>query len=165
MSCRLAIAEEHRGAPNDRESVRLWLRLLSCTRAIEELLHHRLRTHFTGTLPRFDVLAALERNADGMAMRDLSGALLVAKGNVTAIIHSLCRDALVVVTAHPIDERLSVARLTEEGRVQFGEMAAAHHAWLGQFFADLSVDQCDRLGATLGDLKASLDEATRKEQR
>ena len=41
-----------------KERLRLWLRFLKASRQIETQLRERLRTEFSSTLPRFDVLAA-----------------------------------------------------------------------------------------------------------
>jgi DNA-binding MarR family transcriptional regulator len=158
------IIEKHGGVLDERASVRIWLRLLSCTMTIEKLLQRRLGGEFSSTLPRFDVLAALDRSVDGMTMSELSRALLVANGNVTAIIQSLRRDALIVTTPHRTDKRSSVVSLTEAGRAHFAEMAVAHHAWLDELFTSLTADEGDGLYAALGHLKSSLGEATRKEQ-
>jgi hypothetical protein len=58
-----------RAAPTaSKQRLQLWLRLLRVSRAIESELRERLRLAFDITLPRFDVMAALARNADGMTM-------------------------------------------------------------------------------------------------
>lgn len=164
MTTTLAIVEKHGGALDDRASVRIWLRLLSCTMTIEKLVQRRLGNEFASTLPRFDVLAALDRSAEGMTMGELSRALLVSNGNVTAIIQSLRRDAFVVTAPHATDKRSSVVSLTDAGRTHFAEMAAAHHAWLDDLFSSLATEEREGLYAALGHLKTSLGEATRKEQ-
>jgi DNA-binding MarR family transcriptional regulator len=163
MTAKRAIAEKHGGALDERTSVRIWLRLLSCTMTIEKLVQRRLGAEFASTLPRFDVLAALDRSAGGMTMSELSRALLVANGNVTAIVQSLRRDALVVTAPHPTDKRSSVVSLTAAGRAHFDEMAAAHHGWIDDLFASLTAHEGEALYAALGHLKSSLGEATRKE--
>ena len=164
MTAKLAIVEKHGGVLDERASVRIWLRLLSCTMTIEKLVQRRLGNEFASTLPRFDVLAALDRSPDGMTMSELSRALLVANGNVTAIVQSLRRDDLVTTAQHPTDKRSSVVTLTDTGRAHFTEMAAVHHGWLDDLFASLTPDECDGLYTALGHLKSSLGEATRKEQ-
>ena len=47
--------------PTSKQRLRLWLRLLRASRAIEAELRDRLRTTFGITLPQFDVMAALAR--------------------------------------------------------------------------------------------------------
>ena len=94
MSEALAIREKHDGALADRSSVRLWLRLLSCTMAIEKDVQRRFAAR-GATLARFDVLAALDRHRQGMTMGALSRALLVSNGNVTQLVQKLAKDGLV----------------------------------------------------------------------
>ena len=48
------------------ETLRLWLRLLTCTLTIEGRVRTRLRERFATTLPRFDLMAQLERNPKGL---------------------------------------------------------------------------------------------------
>ena len=55
-------------------NVRLWLRLLGCTTQIEKRVQRGLAERFGSTLPRFDVLAALDRRGAGMTMGELSRA-------------------------------------------------------------------------------------------
>jgi DNA-binding MarR family transcriptional regulator len=165
MISNLAISEEHGGGLDQRGSVRTWLRLLSCATTIEKLVQRRLGGEFDSTLPRFDLLAALDRSDGGMTMGELSKALLVSNGNVTAIIQSLRRDALVLTTPHPTDKRSSVVSLTPAGRARFAVMAAAHHGWIDDLFSSLDANERDALHAALGHLKSSLDEAIRKERQ
>jgi DNA-binding MarR family transcriptional regulator len=159
------IPEKHDGELGDRSSVRLWLRLLSCTMAIEKDVQRRLAAEFDTTLPRFDVMAALERRGDGMTMGELSRALLVSNGNVTAIVRKLAEGGHVTVAPLPSDRRASVVTLTAQGRRHFGKLAAAHHDWIDGLLAGLGPSQRRTLYAALGDLKVSLDRAQRKDSR
>lgn len=158
------IPEKHGGELADRSSVRLWLRMLSCTAAVERTVKRRLETEFGTTLPRFDVLAALERSADGMTMGELSRALLVSNGNVTGIVRRLTDDGLVAVVAMPADRRSFVARLTAEGRTRFAEQATAHHGWIDALFGDVSAEERDALFAGLGQLRLSIGAAAGKQE-
>jgi hypothetical protein len=47
-----------------RQRLRVWLRVLKLQRQMEAALRDRLRTTFDTTLPRFDVLAALDHHAE-----------------------------------------------------------------------------------------------------
>ncbi len=152
----VAIREKHDGELADRSSVRLWLRLLSCATVIEKRVKRRLTEQFDATLPRFDVMAQLDRADDGMTMGALSSALLVSNGNVTGVVQVLARDGLVALTPSPTDGRVSIARLTDEGRRQFAAMAAAHHDWIEAMLAALSPAEQDALYALLGKLKQSI---------
>jgi DNA-binding MarR family transcriptional regulator len=155
MSEMLAIREKHDGALADRSSVRLWLRLLSCTMAIEKDVQRRFAAR-GATLARFDVLAALDRNRQGMTMGALSRALLVSNGNVTQLVQKLARDGLVRMTTSPADRRASIVRLTPKGRAEFAGLAAAHHDWIDALVAGMDAPARENLYQALGDLKRSI---------
>ena len=129
------IREKHDGALAGRTDVRVWLRLLSCSTIIEKRLRRRFIEQFNTTLPRFDVMATLERHRDGVTMTELSRTLLVSNGNVTALVRQLESDGLAASRPGLEDRRASVVVLTEEGRRHFAELAAAHHAWIKKMFA------------------------------
>ena len=158
MSRAAAIAEKHDGALGDHANVRLWLRLLSCTMAIEKSARRVLAERGT-TLPRFDVMAALERMPDGMTMGALSHALLVSNGNVTQLVRKLSDEGMVQAAPDPLDRRVSRVRLTAEGRAHFAELAAAHHDHIDALFAALDDADHTRLYAALGALKTSIASA------
>lgn len=151
----LAIREKHDGALGDRSSVRLWLRLLSCTMAIEKDVQRRLGLE-GATLARFDVLAALERSREGMTMGALSRALLVSNGNVTQLVQKLARDRLVRIAPSAADRRASIVRLTPRGRADFDRLAAAHHDWVDGLLAGMDADARESLYQALGALKRSI---------
>ena len=56
----------------DHSALRIWLRLLTCTQLIERRVRARLRERFDTTLPRFDLMAQLERYPAGLKMNELS---------------------------------------------------------------------------------------------
>jgi DNA-binding MarR family transcriptional regulator len=151
----LAIREKHDGALGDRSSVRLWLRLLSCTMAMEKDVQRRLAGR-GATLARFDVLAALDRHGDGMTMGALSRALLVSNGNVTQLVQKLARDELVGMAPSPTDRRASIVRLTSRGRTEFAGLAAAHHDWIDALLAGVDAETRESLYQALGALKRSI---------
>jgi DNA-binding MarR family transcriptional regulator len=160
-----AIPEKHNGELADRSSVRLWLRLLSCTMAIEKDVQRRLADQFDTTLPRFDVMAALERRGEGMTMGELSRALLVSNGNVTAIVRKLAESGHVTVAPLESDRRASIVRLTDNGRRHFQKLADAHHDWIDGLMAGLRAGERRSLYDGLGRLKLSLDRAQPKDAR
>jgi DNA-binding MarR family transcriptional regulator len=153
---RPALREKHDGAPGDQLGIRLWLRLLSCTMVIEKRLQRRLAEQFSTTLPRFDILAALDRNPGGMMMSELSRALLVSNGNVTALIKTLVRDGYVAIAPSPSDRRASIVDITDTGRAHFAELAAAHHGWLEAMLEGVGRQEREALFDLLGELKASI---------
>ena len=156
MSAAPAIREKHAGLAADRSSVRLWLRLLSCTLAIEKTVTRRFAEKFGTTLARFDVLAALDRTGDGLTMSELSRALLVSNGNATQLVQKLVRDGLVAIEPNPTDRRSSIVRLTERGAAHFAELARAHQRWIDDLFVGVGADQRERLYDSLGVLKHSI---------
>ena len=155
MTEALAIREKHGGALGDRSSVRLWLRLLSCTMAIEKDVQRRFGQR-SATLARFDVLAALDRQPGGMTMGALSRALLVSNGNVTQLVQKLARDRLVRIAPSPHDRRASIVRLTARGRTEFAGLAAAHHDWIDELMAGMDAAARETLYQALGALKRSI---------
>jgi DNA-binding MarR family transcriptional regulator len=155
MSEALAIREKHDGALADRSSVRLWLRLLSCTMAIEKDVRRRLAAR-GATLPRFDILAALDRAPAGMTMGALSRALLVSNGNVTQLVRTLAEDGLVRIAPSPADRRASIVRLTTRGRADFAGLAAAHHDWIDELLGGMDAPERETLYHALGLLKRSI---------
>ena len=165
MSGIATIPEKLGGELADRSSVRLWLRLLSCTMAIEKQVQRNLAEQFDSTLPRFDVLAALARRPDGMAMGELSRALLVSNGNVTAIVKKLASDGHVRIAPLESDRRTSIVRLTASGERHFERLAKAHHDWIDRLLMGLDSGRRDALYDGLGELKSALGQATRKEAK
>jgi DNA-binding MarR family transcriptional regulator len=137
----------------DHASLRLWLRLLSCTTLIENEVRKRLRAEFTTTLARFDLMALLARYPDGLKMSEMSQMLMVTGGNVTGITDNLERDGLVKRTAMPGDRRAWKVCLTPQGRAAFDEMAAAHETWMTDWMHHLAPHEQQALYTLLGTLK------------
>ena len=151
-----AIDMEVRAHEDHHASLRLWLRLLSATTRIEDTIRQRLREQFGITLPRFDLMAQLEREAEGLSMGELSRRMMVTGGNVTAIVDQLEKEQLVTRTMQPGDRRSFTVRLTPAGRKTFAAMAAAHEAWVVELFGPLSEPQHEQLYKLLGTLKQGL---------
>ena len=151
-----AIPDKHGGSLAGRMDVRLWLRLLSCSTVIEKRLRRRFADRFDTTLPRFDVLAALDRHREGMTMGELSRALLVSNGNVTALVRQLQSQDHVTIETAPGDRRSQIVTLTRAGIAHFAELAAAHHHWIGAMLAGIDGDQQKALFALLGVMKTSV---------
>ena len=100
---------------DDHRALRIWLRLLTCTQLIERVVRSRLREQFGTTLPRFDLMAQLERHPEGLKMNELSRLLMVTGGNVTAIVDQLEKEGLVERLDEPADRRAFRIRLTRAG--------------------------------------------------
>ena len=156
MTALPSIREKHDGELGDRSSVRLWLRLLSCTMAIEKVVRRRFAERFATTLPRFDILAALDRSPQGMTMSALSRSLLVSNGNVTQLVQKLAGDGLVRLEPLPGDRRSSLVRLTPSGERHFDALASAHHDWIDELLGGLDPEAREQLYSELGMLKTSI---------
>ena len=152
----MSIDLETRVVADDHQALKLWLRLLSCTTRVETLVRNRLRGEFATTLPRFDLLAQLERYPAGLRMNQLSQRLMVTGGNVTRLTDQLETEGLVVREAAPDDRRAFVVRLTPSGRRAFVAMAARHEIWIVEMFGALSHKEQRRLYALLATLKGRL---------
>lgn len=136
--------------------VRVWLRLLSCAMTIEKRLRRNFADERGTTLPRFDVMATLDRRPEGQTMGELSRALLVSNGNVTAIVRQLEEKGLVTATPDPKDRRSSIVRLSAAGKAEFDVLAQAHHGWIHDAFANVPADKQKQLLDLLADLKTSI---------
>ena len=150
---------ESRAQAGDHMALRLWLRLLACTNLVEAPLRTQLREQFAGSLPRFDLMAQLDREPAGMKMRELSRRLMVTGGNVTGLTDRLVAEGLVRRREDPIDRRATSVALTAEGRRQFRTMAKAHEGWVVEIFSGLSTEQQAQLFELLGALKLTLPPA------
>jgi DNA-binding MarR family transcriptional regulator len=135
------------------ETLRLWLRLLTCTQLIEKQVRTVLREEFNTTLPRFDLMAQLEREPQGMKMNDLSRRMMVTSGNITPVTDQLVKEGLIERVSLPDDRRAWLIRLTPMGRTQFKKMAKRHETWIVQAFDSLSTQEVKNLHTLLGRVK------------
>jgi DNA-binding MarR family transcriptional regulator len=131
--------------PEVKQRLRLWIRLLRATRAIEAQVRDRLRVQFAMTLPQFDVMAALYREERGMSMTELSRRLMVSNGNVTGIIDRLVAEAYVLRQALAEDRRSFIVRLTPKGAARFATVAEAHEQWVDQLLSDFDAEEMEML--------------------
>jgi hypothetical protein len=92
-----------------KEELRLWLRLLTCATLIESEVRRRLRAEFCTTLPRFDLLAALDRAPGGLTPGEVSRRMMVSSGNVTGLATRLEAEGLIERRAHHSDGRAAAA--------------------------------------------------------
>lgn len=153
----VAIADpETRLQGDDHDSLRLWLRLFTCATLVERRIDAMLKARFGSSLPRFDLLAQLERADEGLRMGQLSARILATNGNVTWLVAALERDALVRRRPSPRDKRAVVVRLTAAGRRQFAAMARAHEALIVELLAGLTPAERRTMYTLLGTAKQHL---------
>jgi DNA-binding MarR family transcriptional regulator len=139
---------------DDHSALRIWLRLLTCTQLIEKRVRAGLREQFATTLPRFDLMAQLDRYPAGLKMNELSRLLMVTGGNVTAIVDQLEKEGLVERLDEPADRRAFRIRLTRSGRKSFAEMARVHEQWVVERLSGLSKREQGELLKLLAKLKS-----------
>ena len=155
-----AVGLDARLTDETHESLRLWLRLLTCSHLIENHVRKALGKQFKTTLPRFDLMAQLERFPKGLQMGELSRRMLVTGGNVTGIVDQLEGAGLIVRTADPADRRAYLIKLTKEGRRIFGQMAVEHESWIVNLFSGIPKREQRVLNESLSHLRAQLTRKT-----
>lgn len=145
-----------RVAEDGHVSLRLWLQLLACSALIERHVRERLRDRFDITLPRFDMMAQLDREPKGLKMSELSRRLMVTGGNVTGLTDQLVAEGLVMRRGIPGDRRAYNIRLTPKGKRQFDAMAVEHEAWIVELLAEVPAATREAMHESLAQLKIAL---------
>ena len=156
-------ANAHRGrrgggvmAEPSRTHLRLWLRLLAATNEMERALRRRLRDEFGTTLPRFDVMAALDR-APGRA--DDERALAAPDGHERqhhGARGRLEKDGLVQRSVPASDRRSFMVELTDAGREAFGRMADVHADWVSELLSGVDLASARELSQGLHDARLAI---------
>ena len=136
---------ETRLVESDHHSLKLWLRLLTCSSLIEKKVRDELRLSFDMTLPRFDFLAQLERAPDGLTMGELSKRMMVSGGNISGIAAQLADEGLIDRCQVPNNRRTFIVTLTQKGRDEFETIAKAHERWVIEMLGQLDQDDVNQL--------------------
>ncbi len=150
------LGHEARSSGGDHAALKLWLRMLACTTQIEDEIRKRLRMRFDISLPRFDYMAQLYRQPEGLKMSELSRFLMVTGGNGTGATDELEREGLVSRINNPADRRAWIVCLTAKGRDTFEAMAEEHEQWILELFAGLAPGTVQQLYSQLGTLRVQL---------
>jgi DNA-binding MarR family transcriptional regulator len=142
--------------PDDHhDDLRLWLRLLTCTTLIEGEIRRRLRESFDVTLPRFDLMAQLDKAPEGLTLSEVSKRMMVSNGNVTGLVERLVESGHLARHTSKTDRRAQVISLTDLGRAEFRVMAAEHEGWIAEMVSDLTRRERDDLMRLLAKAKMS----------
>ena len=141
-----------------KQALRAWIQLLKTAKRIEsEIGSHFANRHGT-SLPRFDVLANLERSPDhATGTSQLSKMLLASRGNITRLLDRMENDRLIRRASSPSDKRVSEVRMTDAGERLFARLAPDHEGWAQDIFAALSEAELTELLALLGKLQDRID--------
>lgn len=157
-----ALDSETRIKDDDHQALKLWLRLLTCTNMVEARLRQELRESFDSTLPRFDLLAQLDRHPEKLRMGELSSLMMVSGGNVTGLVTQMEKEGLVSRTPLKTDRRTFQVGLTRAGKRYFNKMAKSHEQWIVEMFSGLDHDHQEEMMEALGALKHSVKGAGEK---
>jgi len=141
---------------DDRLELRLWLRLLTCSNLIDARVRRGLRDTFDTTLPRFDLLAQLDRAPGGLSLSELSRRLMVSNGNMTGLVERLATEGLVESRPQDGDRRGRLVRLTQAGKRAFDAMTPIHESWIAAMLDKLDRAEMAQLHALLGKLKQAV---------
>ena len=144
--------------PREKEGLRLWLRIVSCSQMVEQEIRTMLRDKFDTTLPRFELLSALDRVPDGLSMGELSSWLMVTKGNVTGIAERLSEDGFIKRNPTPTDRRSFCVTLTPKGKKAYKEMEEQYESLLDKLFSGVSLDDSDMFTGVLAKVKEEVED-------
>ena len=131
------------------DAIGVWERLLESHNLILGEVRRRLAD--TCTMPRFDLLANLERQ-DGQTLAALSRRMLVTAGNLTGLVDRAERDGVVERRADPRDRRLSRVYLTDKGRELITELLPKHAEHVGALLEGRDANDKRELRRLLGKL-------------
>jgi len=111
----------------------------------------RLRERFDVTLPRFDLMAQLDKVPAGMTLSDVSKRMMVSNGNVTG----LGRAAGRVRPSRPAHIRHRPPRPGDQAdgkpaRAEIPQMAAEHESWIAGIFFRICRRRMSRIDAPVG---------------
>lgn len=146
-----------------RDPLRLWLRLLTTTTLVEAEIRRRLRHRFGTTLPRFDLMAALDRQPEGITLTEVSRRMMVSNGNITGLAQRLEEEGLVERRASATDRRAQTLRLTARGRREFAKQSSEHAEWVAELLGGLGSTDQAALHRLLGRAKDSVGAALTEE--
>jgi len=147
--------------PRDaRPELRLWLRLLTCTTMIEREIRRRLNERFQITLPRFDLLAQLDKSPEGMTLGEISRRMMVTNGNVTGLVARIADQGYVERHRDATDGRAQRIVMTAKGHEDFTRMAREHGAWITELLGDIEPGEREVLMSLLAKTKAGVARAS-----
>jgi DNA-binding MarR family transcriptional regulator len=138
-----------------KNSLRLWLHLIQCTKLLEQEMSDRFRENHDSSFSRFDVLAHLfQAGKSGVSTSILAANLLASKGNITRLLDRMEQDGLVERKMSSEDRRVSIIFLSSEGQVLFEQMTTDHESWAHELFATTSNEEKNELLRLLKQIRA-----------
>tara|TARA_R110002096_G_scaffold87253_4_gene200318 strand:+ start:236 stop:718 length:483 start_codon:yes stop_codon:yes gene_type:complete len=141
----------------DPRYLQLWVRMLSSSTRVTQILNKRMKEHTPLTLAKFDVLVAIDRAPGGViTMSELSRMLLVSNANTTGMVGRLMKDGLVEKWALPTDRRVYSVSMTSEGRKVFKNAIAIHKGWVDELLGGIGEENLEGQIALFSHFKKSL---------
>ena len=147
---------ETRITEKSNQSLALWLRLQACHNLVLNYVRDKMRQQFNVTLPRYDLMAQLAGQKNGLKMGELSARLMVSNGNITTITTQLEKEELIERILSTEDRRSTFVRLTPKGTKAFNKMQKAYDAYIQEAFSQFSETNTKKLQKSLSDLKKTL---------
>lgn len=138
------------------EDLRLVLRLAAFNNLIQNELRNRLRLQFDMTSPRYDLLAQLATETQGLKMGELSERLMVSNGNITAISSQLEKAGLISRTTNRQDRRSTFIKMTAKGKKNFAKMESSYNQWVEEILSQLTKQSKERLYENLQESKQAV---------
>lgn len=135
-----------------QKQTRLWLNVLRLHGLIFADLNRQLLDETGLSLAKFDAMAQLARQPDGLSMGQLSGALKVTNGNVSGLVNRLIKDGMVAKAMSAEDRRSFSAKLTDIGQRTFERAREAHNRILADQLSGISDNELDASSTTLRNL-------------
>lgn len=151
--------------PLGQTETRLWLQLLSLHGDIFASLNSLLSSEFGLSLAKFDVLAQLDRDGNGLALGQLSQNLKVSGGNVSGLVQRLLADDLISKEMSSEDRRSFIVRLTPKGEALFRKAADVHKRHLSQRLANIPAKELETALSVLRSLSAKIRTSSKKQSR
>ncbi|MCP4297571.1 MAG: MarR family transcriptional regulator [Proteobacteria bacterium] len=141
---------------NNKQPLRLWIHMLSCSKQVERELKMRLQRQYQMTLAKFDLLAILEKENRPLTKTELSQLLIVSNANVTGLVGRMIRDGFIYHVTQLDDRRVKAVEMTQKGSEVFKQMASSFQGWVGDIFQDLTDDEVNMLITLLNRAKKSI---------
>jgi DNA-binding MarR family transcriptional regulator len=154
-----SVEKKETGKPGEASklSLRVWLQLMKCSKAIESMVGARLRQKYNQSLGRYDILSQLYRiSTDWTTVGEIARNVLAASGNITAVLDRMEREDLVERRPSPTDRRSYQVRMTPSGKKLFRRMTRDHAIWVDEALDSVPMGDKETLVALLASTRQSL---------
>ena len=143
-------------SPRSQQS-RTWNAVLDLYGVLFTRLNRAMIGHSGISLAKYDVLAQLDSNPDGLTQGELSRRLKVTGGNVSGLVRRMADENLLARMSAPDDRRAVLVCLTPHGRQAFQAAKAHHDAMLGKWLGGIAETQLSDICQQLAELRARIE--------